>query len=160
MLIFKLEGWKLIYKDQEIDYTITNGMICHGIIDNVDEINEEIVNYFDNNDFARLIAKISPSYLDDSNIITMISFLMKVNEIKKEIEKIIKAYSDTYTLVLAARSEFKDESFKMFCLTKAEYTTPELQSILYNQAPNWFSGYEVETCIINSVDDFLEEIRK
>lgn len=160
MLNFSLEDNNLIYKNQKIEIIDIDGILAYPSLDNIDEINKDIIDYFDNNDFSRLFAKISPSELDNSTIRTMYSFLNEVEIVKKELEIIIDKYAKTYFLILAVRSEFTKENFKVFCLKEKINSIPEIEACLHNEAHDWFSGYEIETLPLTNIDDFINKIRE
>ena len=160
MLNFSLEDNNLIYKNQKIEILDVNKILAYPSLDNIDEINKDIIDYFDNNDFGRLFASISPSELDNSTIVTMYSFLNKVEKVKKELEIIINKYAKTYFLVLAVRSEFTNENYKVFCLKEKINSISKIEACLHNEAPDWFSGYEIETLPLTNIDDFINKIRE
>ena len=161
MLNFALENGNLIYKKREFTILIDNGKIYHSIPSEiVNEMNENIVEYFDNNDFARLLAKLTPAKVEDANIQTIITFLINVENISKELKKVLDKFSKTYYLVLAVRNNFVEENFKVFCLNANIDEISELEAILYNQSPQWFSGYEVEVLPLNNIDDFINKVRE
>ncbi len=161
MLNFSLKNGNLIFNNKELPIIIENEKVYFSLSRQVQkEYDEAIVEYFDNNDFARLFAKISPSELDDSNIGTMVSFLKNVDKTSKELKSIIEKYADQYFLVFAVRNEFKDENFKVFCLNQKIGSVPEIEAHLYNEAPQWFSGYEIEILPLTNAEDFINKIRE